>query len=87
MLNFLTIPNVILNQTDEGVVRCRFLSGNWESFLNHIAESPDTMEDYQYDFILSSETVYNLDYLPAFYSIIKACLKPSGIMYLKSIAC
>jgi len=38
-------------------------------------------QNFKFDYILSSETVYNIESLPGLASLIKLCLKPNGTMY------
>lgn len=62
MLEFLTIPNVLLNIDDcdnrHDIKNCKFYSGDWESFNKKLDDGE------LYDIILTSETIYN----PANYS-------------------
>ncbi|CAH1638119.1 unnamed protein product [Spodoptera littoralis] len=58
VLEYFTIPNVLLNIEDEEnrekeIKRCKFYSGDWDSF-NKILPSSEL-----FDIILTSETIYN----------------------------
>lgn len=52
----------------------RFFSGDWSYFL-------DVCEREQFDYILSSETIYNTNNYKKLIEIFRKCLKKSGIMY------
>jgi len=97
VINYVTIPNTLLNYQDEMASRCRFFSGDWDSFKeviigpvsqpstkdNDSVESNSQLDEKSYDLILSSETIYNLDYFPKFLRTIKSCLRrDGGCLYL-----
>ncbi|KAJ8682822.1 hypothetical protein QAD02_018614 [Eretmocerus hayati] len=75
-----TIPNVILNcdKLDTVTKRCQFYCGDWESFVNLIGND----ESEEYDYILSSETIYNPNNYPKLYQIFKQKLRKNGICYI-----
>nr|XP_021188188.2 histidine protein methyltransferase 1 homolog [Helicoverpa armigera] len=58
VLEYLTIPNVLLNIEEEEdrekeIQRCKFYSGDWDSFNQKLPQSE------VFDIILTSETIYN----------------------------
>lgn len=74
----MTIPNVLLNIEDEDreseIKKCKFYTGDWESFNNLLSE--------QYDYILTSETIYNPDNYRKIINIINERLKQSGAAFV-----
>ncbi|XP_077289023.1 histidine protein methyltransferase 1 homolog [Arctopsyche grandis] len=74
-----TIPNVLLNLSEDDrtsiKTKCRFFSGDWESLQTLMCEDS---EKYQYDYILTSETIYNVKNYKKVYGIIKNQLKKTG---------
>ncbi|XP_028651478.1 histidine protein methyltransferase 1 homolog [Erpetoichthys calabaricus] len=86
-----TIPNVLLNceedqevicdscPTPERMNRCNFFSGDWCGFLPFILSSKPA---FQYDVILTSETIYNPSYYNALHDIFQSLLTPEGVVYL-----
>ncbi|MBN3295828.1 MET18 methyltransferase, partial [Amia calva] len=66
-----------------GLARCRFFSGDWESFLPLVLSSDPPP---QYDFILTSETIYNTAYYPALHNVFHKLLSPEGLVYLATKA-
>lgn len=77
-----TIPNILLNIPEEKrseiKTRCKFFAGDWGSFLNLINGNIE----HKYDFILTSETIYNPQNYDKIYKIFKDTLKPSGIAFV-----
>lgn len=58
VLEYFTIPNVLLNIEDEEnrekeIQKCKFYSGDWDSFNKKLASTE------LFDIILTSETIYN----------------------------
>lgn len=89
VLDACTIPNVLLNLTDEESqslidspdnVRCEFYSGDWSSFINKLQDGRS--EVLKFDYILTSETIYNPENYSKLIDIFKTCLKNSGTVYL-----
>lgn len=78
VIESVTIPNVILNYEDHDTVkeRCEFYCGDWESFIE-IETSNE--EDQKYDFIFTSETIYNPENHYKLYKVFKEKLKTNGI--------
>ncbi|XP_035710000.1 histidine protein methyltransferase 1 homolog isoform X3 [Folsomia candida] len=86
VLTFLTIPNTISNFGDEGLLRARYFAGGWDS-INEYAKNNNGGKDWKFDTILSSETIYNMDYFEDFLNLVDLCLKPSGSLYLAAKTC
>ncbi|XP_072179368.1 histidine protein methyltransferase 1 homolog [Diadema setosum] len=78
VVELMTIPNVLLNSA-QGLPgnQCRFFAGDW-SYVQDLLEK----EAIQYDVILTSETIYNVDSQPRLYQTIKALLKSSGTVFI-----
>lgn len=73
VLTTFTIPNVAKNCVQSNV---KFFSGDWGSFHDcHL------LKDVCYDYILSSETLYNTKNYSKLYKIFTEKLKPDGEMY------
>ncbi|XP_011497212.1 PREDICTED: histidine protein methyltransferase 1 homolog [Ceratosolen solmsi marchali] len=81
VIEFVTIPNVILNCYNYKLVEetCKFYTGDWESFSNLLASNSAKS---LYDFIFTSETIYNPDNHQKLYQIFKQHLKKNGIGYV-----
>ncbi|KAJ1526954.1 hypothetical protein ONE63_008501 [Megalurothrips usitatus] len=86
-----TIPNVLLNLTNdesqkliengiEKKTHCEFYSGDWSSFTDKIQEGRE--KELKFDFILTSETIYNPENHQKLCNVFKKCLKTSGCVYL-----
>lgn len=56
--------------------RCRFFSGDWSNYAKLTAEQE------KFDFILTSETIYNVQNYGKIVNILKTRLKPHGVCYL-----
>jgi len=78
VLNYLTVPNTIINYGDDGLSRSRYFGGSWGSLLKWNKEGGS--DAFAFDLILSSETIYNANYIRDFLSIIETCLKPQGTL-------
>lgn len=78
VLQHITIPNVLVNTKSISTLKekCRFYSGDWSNYVSK------TNEDEKFDFILTSETIYNVQNYEKLINCIKTKLKPSGICYL-----
>ncbi|XP_015605073.1 histidine protein methyltransferase 1 homolog isoform X2 [Cephus cinctus] len=83
VLKAVTIPNVILNLTDRNSIRnrCEFYCGDWKSFAELSSNKYDS-EDKKYDFIFTSETIYNPDNQKKLYEVFKKQLKKDGVGYV-----
>lgn len=87
VLNIFTIPNVVLNANSgnssvdvsemflQNIQTCKFISGDWVS-------ASLLLEPMSFDFILTSETIYNVHAQKSLYELIKFALKPSGIAFV-----
>lgn len=69
----MTIPNVKLNVKD--ISSCKFFSGDWQSFTELLTEKS------QFDYILTSETIYNTKNYDKLHNVFKQLLKKNGTMY------
>ncbi|GAB6020526.1 Histidine protein methyltransferase 1, variant 2 [Chamberlinius hualienensis] len=79
-----TIPNVFINSKFYPKINphsCRYFSGDWSSFAALISED----QNNKYDYILSSETIYNPNNYDSLHSVIKSNLKTTGTAYPFSI--
>lgn len=89
VLRYSTIPNVLLNMDEK--VKTELNNGIFEHSLSYIndlnsefwAGDWDTIcknwtNQYQFDLILSSETIYDSSAYSSFTSLIDTCLKPGG---------
>ncbi|XP_012528157.1 histidine protein methyltransferase 1 homolog isoform X2 [Monomorium pharaonis] len=78
VLKFVTIPNVILNFDDHmtTLTKCEFYAGDWSSFATLLDESK------KYDYIFTSETIYNPNNHKKLYEIFKSKLKPDGAVFV-----
>nr|XP_012140462.1 PREDICTED: histidine protein methyltransferase 1 homolog [Megachile rotundata] len=76
VIKSITVPNVLLNFEDRLSVlkRCKFFSGDWESFTK--------LESEKYDLIFTSETIYNPDNHRKLYEVFKQRLSQNGIGYI-----
>lgn len=72
----MTIPNVLMNLDRASVsTRCEFYSGDWSSLLTLF----DDDESGKYDYIFTSETIYNPDNHQKLYEVLKARVKIKGV--------
>ena len=76
VVNFITIPSLLLNTPEERLSDCRFYSSSWEDLSILITDPP------MFDVILTSETIYCESSQQQLLSAIKALLKPSGQVLL-----
>lgn len=79
VLQYITIPNVILNVEDPQLTirdRCKFYSGDWQNYTETTKDGP------LFDRILTSETIYNSNNFSKILNVFKSKLKPDGIVYL-----
>jgi len=77
VLKSVTVPNILLNFDDRASIltRCEFYAGDWASFLTLF---DDDDESKKYDYIFTSETIYNSDNYKKLYEIFKRRLKING---------
>lgn len=82
MLEAFTIPNVVLNceenEHPEDFLRCKFYSGDWDSFKGL------TQNQEKYDVIVTSETIYNPDNYKKLLNFFKTRLTIGGKVYLSA---
>lgn len=78
MLQHITVPNVLVNIKSVSKLkeRCRFYSGDWSNYAKLTADQD------KFDFILTSETIYNVQNYRKIINILKTKLIPRGICYL-----
>ncbi|XP_071803471.1 histidine protein methyltransferase 1 homolog [Asterias amurensis] len=81
VIEHMTIPSVILNKPEEDSTNqdLRYLSGDW-SLVQKLLSSED--QSTKYDVILTSETIYSLESYDKLYHILRAVLRPTGVIYL-----
>lgn len=61
------------------MIKCKFYSGDWQSFSNFLAGI--TNEDNKFDFIFTSETIYNTENYRKLHNVFEKLLKKNGAMY------
>jgi len=102
ILSLVTIPNVLINTVNvptKGSIakngtfeteiqfsnvdssKTRFWYGDWDS-LNDLFQS----QNRRYDVILTSETIYSIEYHQRLYNIIKNSLNENGVVYIAAKA-
>nr|CAD7267270.1 unnamed protein product [Timema shepardi] len=90
VLTAVTMQNVLLNAREEPheyrTEDCRYFSGDWQSFLD-LTEKEFSDEEAKYDFIFTSETIYNPDNHLKLYKVIRDRLKKTGVAYLAAKSC
>jgi len=83
VINLITIPNIIVNaqkhSTNYLEENCKFFAGDWKRFGKMFSSLP---ESEKYDYILTSETIYNPASYEDLYSIFKSVLKSTGRIYV-----
>lgn len=77
VIKSLTILNVQLN--DISFNNCKFFCGDWESFLQ--LQTKTLCEENKFDYIFTSETIYNTNNYKKILTIFKQLLKKTGMMY------
>jgi len=82
IIEYITIPNTYLNSEDSKIpTKCKFYSGDWNSFLT-FTESDFSSENNKFDYIFTSETIYNPLNYKKLHNIFKKTLNQNGIVYL-----
>lgn len=78
VLQHITVPNVLANlkSIDRLKEKCRFYCGDWSNYI----ENTDRSE--QFDYILTSETIYNIENYQKIINIIRTKMKSTGTCYL-----
>ncbi|XP_011631531.1 histidine protein methyltransferase 1 homolog isoform X2 [Pogonomyrmex barbatus] len=79
VLRSITIPNILLN-FDDTIIRtkCEFYAGDWASLTTLL----DTNESRKYDYIFTSETIYNPDNHKKLHEFFKTRLKADGAVFV-----
>lgn len=81
VLTDVTIPNVLLNSPKlKQETSTRFFSGDWEYFTHLLINKCAANE--KYDYILTSETIYNSDNHIKLLNLFKQCLNVDGNVLL-----
>ncbi|XP_050462863.1 histidine protein methyltransferase 1 homolog [Cataglyphis hispanica] len=80
VLRSVTIPNVLLNFDDRTniLTKCEFYAGDWASLTTLF----DDDENNKYDYIFTSETIYNPNNHKKLYEIFKRRLKSNGLGFV-----
>ncbi|KAF7385396.1 hypothetical protein HZH68_013826 [Vespula germanica] len=81
VISSVTIPNVFLNFKDKQktLEKCEFYCGDWASFTLLFEKDIKNGDYKKYDFIFTSETIYNTENHKKLYEVFKKKLKPNGI--------
>ena len=91
VIKFVTIPNTLLNEwngseTQTGTSlasKCRFFSGDWDSFTALVKSSESSIKAPSYDVILTSETIYSAASQPKLLATLKQLVNPEkGVVFL-----
>ena len=70
------MPNLLLNVPDgEAPAEARFFSGDWGELL-------EVLPSESYDFVVTSETIYDLASQPDLMTLIDKCLKKDGKAFI-----
>ncbi|XP_056640563.1 histidine protein methyltransferase 1 homolog [Diorhabda sublineata] len=77
VLQNITVPNVLLNceETEDS----KFFSGDWDSFVTLVEER---YPNEKFDYILTSETIYNKNYYAKLHLVFEKLLKKDGVVFL-----
>ncbi|XP_076266358.1 histidine protein methyltransferase 1 homolog [Rhynchophorus ferrugineus] len=75
VLKYVTMSNVQLND-EEYCKKCKFYSGDWDSFADY------TRTNEKYDYIFTSETIYNSSNYSKLHNVFNSLLKPDGVIYV-----
>ncbi|KAI4499711.1 hypothetical protein M0802_005281 [Mischocyttarus mexicanus] len=80
VIKLVTISNVLLNCEDKRrtLDKCKFYCGDWASFVM-LFDKDIKDKDQKYDFIFTSETIYNPENHRKLYEVFKKRLRPDGI--------
>ncbi|KAJ8894930.1 hypothetical protein PR048_000237 [Dryococelus australis] len=81
VLTSVTMQNVLLNTTENTATRCRYFAGDWQSYVQ-LTDDEFKSEEAKFDYILSSETIYNPSNHTKLYSVFRKRLKRTGIVFL-----
>ncbi|XP_037291990.2 histidine protein methyltransferase 1 homolog [Rhipicephalus microplus] len=80
VLELITIPNAFSNIGIRVKKRCHFYAGDWSALADNIAPS-------KYDFILTSETIYNTTSYPSLIAVLKKAIKHTGVVLVAAKTC
>ncbi|KAI0983569.1 hypothetical protein GJ496_008844 [Pomphorhynchus laevis] len=75
VLNNVTIANVLRNASEDGLKRCRFIYGPWNS-MKHILVA------HYYDVIINAETIYNPNSYSDLLDVFDHALSVEGVVIL-----
>jgi len=75
-----TMPNIVLNVKNYSD-RVRLFSGDWGSFHELMSRNPS---EFSYDYIITSDTIYNPSYYQKISNIIEHHLNANGTAYIAS---
>ncbi|KAJ8930268.1 hypothetical protein NQ314_016935 [Rhamnusium bicolor] len=79
VIRYITIPNVLLNAKDS-LNRCKFFCGDWQSF-SYLLETDLSKDESKFDYIFTSETIYNIENYAKLHHVFEKLLKKNGAMY------
>ncbi|XP_018562254.1 histidine protein methyltransferase 1 homolog isoform X2 [Anoplophora glabripennis] len=79
VIEYITASNVLLNSRD-CITKCKFYSGDWLSFSNLLEGC--TKGDNKFDYIFTSETIYNTENYYKLHTVFEKLLKKSGTIFL-----
>ncbi|XP_037563784.1 histidine protein methyltransferase 1 homolog [Dermacentor silvarum] len=80
VLDLITIPNAFANIGARVKKRCHFFAGDWSALVDNILPA-------QYDFILTSETIYNTASYQSLIAVLKKAIKHTGIVLVAAKTC
>lgn len=80
VLELITIPNAFSNIGARVKKRCHFFAGDWSALVDNITPGI-------YDFILTSETIYNTTSYQSLIAVLKKAIKPTGIVLVAAKTC
>lgn len=79
VVNYVTIPNVLLNTRNRNEEKAKFYSGDWSMLPPILGQG---VHD-RYDVILTSETIYSIESQPKLLSALKQlCCPVTGVVYV-----
>ncbi|XP_062509984.1 histidine protein methyltransferase 1 homolog isoform X2 [Corticium candelabrum] len=80
VIKHVTIPSVAMNTSNGPDRHHKFYAGEWGSLPDLL--NPAKADSKKFDFILTSETIYNPDSYPSLIHVVKQLLKRTGVAYL-----
>ncbi|CAH2096363.1 unnamed protein product [Euphydryas editha] len=82
VIEYSTIPNIYLNfedeESSEKIKKCKFYSGDWDSFDKLLEESE------KFDIILTSDTLYNTNNYNKLINLFQHRLSDNGVIFIAS---